>query len=67
MHTLLDLISELDRLPVYFRAVRGAHTQIDFAARLGITNVHLSRIETGKVTPTFSLVRRLADVAREMG
>lgn len=41
------------------REIRGTKTQVKFAAELGITSVHLSRIENGTREVSLALARKL--------
>lgn len=49
------------KLRQYFEA--GTETQKDFAARLGISQAHLSRIVSGAAAPSLAVAVRIADAA----
>ena len=41
------------------REMRGIKTQVEFAAELGVTSVHLSQIETGRKAISLKIARKL--------
>ncbi len=59
------LIWNLEHIGDLFRDLRGAITQKEFARRIGITDVHLSHIESGKAMPSLDVLKKLSRATGE--
>ncbi len=56
-----QLVSDMKHIGKLFREARGNMTQQEFASELGVTFVHVSRVERSLAMPSLRLIMKLEE------